>query len=297
MTSNAPALARHPSHSLGVVLVLASAVMFSLAGVLTKMVPSDSWTIVCWRGLFGAPVIAAYVVWRDGTSLGEGVASLGWRGWALATLGSACSLVFIAAFKLTYVANVTLIYATVPFLAAGLGWLMMGERVHRATLAAAGAAIAGVGIMAWGGIGSGGILGDVLALLMSMGLALYMVLIRLFKDTPAVLAAAVSSVQVFLLGWVVTDPLQVSAEDLMVLAAFGVTFAASIILLTEGTRLVPAAEAGLFGTAEIPFAILIAWLVLSELPPTASFIGGTIVLVAVVAHAALDFARGAARGG
>lgn len=291
MTSNAPALPRQPYHSLGVALVLASAVMFSLAGVLTKMVESDSLTIVCWRGLFGAPLIAAYALRREGTSLGQAVADLGWRGWALATLGSACSLAFIAAFKLTYVANVTVIYATVPFLAAGLGWMMMGERVRMGTLAAAALALAGVGLMAWGGFGTGEVLGDALALMMSAGLALYMVLIRLFRSTSAVFAAAVSAAQVFVLGWFVTDPLQASAHDLAILAAFGAAFAASIILLTEGTRLVPAAEAGLLGTAEIPFAILIAWLVLAELPPAASFIGGATVIAAVVGHAALDFLR------
>lgn len=296
MSLNASALDRHPSHALGVVLVLASAVMFSLAGVLTKMVDADSWTIVCWRGFFGAPLIAVYALWRDRVTPGEAVRRLGWRGWALATLGSLCSLAFIAAFKFTYVANVTVIYATVPFLAAGLGWLLLRERVRGTTLAAAGAALLGVAIMAAGGIGSGEILGDVLALTMSAGLALYMVLIRLFRDTSAVFAAAASAVQVFLLGWLVTDPLRASAHDLAILAAFGAAFAASIILLTEGTRLVPAAEAGLLGTAEIPFAIFIAWLVLSEMPPAASFLGGSIVIIAVVGHAGRGLLRKDAGG-
>ena len=55
--------------------------------------------------------------------------------------------------------------------------------------------------------------------------------------------------------------------------------------------MIPAAEAGLLGSAEAPFAILLAWLLLAELPPLASFAGGGIVLAAVFAHAAADFAR------
>ena len=72
---------------------------------------------------------------------------------------------------------------------------------------------------------------------------------------------------------------------------FGLSFAIAVIVWTEGTRLIPAAEAGLLGSAETPFAILLAWLVLSELPPFASFVGGTIVPVAVVAHAVHDLRK------
>ncbi len=52
--------------------------------------------------------------------------------------------------------------------------------------------------------------------------------------------------------------------------------------------MIPAAEAGLLGSSETPFAIVLAWLLLSELPPTAGFVGGGIVLAAVFVHAACD---------
>jgi hypothetical protein len=46
-------------HLLGGVLVIASALVFSLSGVLTKVIAADAWTIVCWRGLVGGLLIAA----------------------------------------------------------------------------------------------------------------------------------------------------------------------------------------------------------------------------------------------
>jgi drug/metabolite transporter (DMT)-like permease len=283
------------AHVQGVLLVLASAVAFSLAGVLTKMAASDAWTVVCWRGLFSAPLIVLYVVWRErGRPLGA-VFDLGWKGWTLATLGSLASAAFISAFKLTYVANVAVIYATVPFAAAALGWLVLRERVRASTLLAAGGAFAGVVIMVSGGIGSGHLAGDLLAVLMTLGMAIYMVLIRVFRRTPVVLALAASSLQLFLAGWFITDPLAVTAADLAVIAVFGLIFALAAILLTEGTRRIPAAEAGLLGTAETPLAPVFAWLVLAELPPVASFIGGGIVLTAVLARALRDLAVPAAR--
>lgn len=41
---------------LGIGLVLASTVAFSLYGVLTKAIESDTWTVACWRGWLFASV-------------------------------------------------------------------------------------------------------------------------------------------------------------------------------------------------------------------------------------------------
>ena len=126
---------------------------------------------------------------------------------------------------------------------------------------------------------------------MTLGSALYMVLIRMFRNSPVVLAGGVSGLLLFFVSWFVVDPLAVSQQDVVPLSLFGISFAIAVVLWTEGTKLIPAAEAGLLGSAETPFAILLAWLLLAELPPLASFVGGGIVLAAVFAHAALDIGR------
>ncbi|MEX3011204.1 DMT family transporter [Hoeflea sp. TYP-13] len=278
-------------HMLGVLLVIASALMFSLSGVLTKAIAADVWTIVCWRGLIGGAAIAAYVAWRQrGRPLGPAF-RLGPRGWVLAIVGSLSSLAFIYSFKLTYVANVAVIYATAPFMAAGLGWWIMRESVHARTFIAGGFSLLGVAIVVAGGLGTFSVGGDMMAVVMTFGNALYMVLIRRFCDVPVVWAGGMSALQLFFVSWLVTDPLAVSAQDAALLAAFGLSFAVANVLWTEGTRLIPAAQSGLFGSAETPFAIILAWLLLAELPPVASFAGGSMVLAAVFGHAAIDARR------
>ncbi len=276
---------------LGTVLVVASAVVFSLAGVFTKLIESDAWTIACWRGLCGAAVMVVYLMWRRGRWSVSVLSGLGWRGWLLAMVGSLSSLAFISAFKHSYVANVTVIYATVPFVAAVMEWGLRGQAIRPATLLAAAVSLIGVVVMVSGGIGSATLFGDGLALLMTMGMALYMVLIRTFHNTPAVLAGAASAIQLFILGWFVIDPLAVNFRDAVLLVGFGIVFAVALVLLTEGTRLIPAAETGLLSSTEAPLAPIFAWIILAELPPVASMIGGAIVLTAVFAHAGLDLRR------
>ena len=48
------------------------------------------------------------------------------------------------------------------------------------------------------------------------------------------------------------------------IATFGLSFAAASILWTEGARFLPASESGLLGAAEVPLAILFAWLILAN---------------------------------
>lgn len=275
----------------GMLLVVASAMMFSLSGVLTKSIEAQGWTILCWRGLIGGFTIAVYVVLRRESRSLRTAFRLGARGWVLASVGSLASVAFIYAFKLTYVANVALIYATAPFMAAALGWWLLRETVAAGSLLAGTMSLAGVAMVVASGSASFNLGGDLLAVAMTLGNAIYIVLIRRFHDVPVVLAGGASALQLFVLGCLMTDPLAVSQQDGLLLILFGLTFAAAVVLWTEGTQLIPAAQSGLLGTIDLPLAILLAWLVLAEFPPTTSLFGGAVVLMAVLGQATIDALR------
>lgn len=84
--------------------------------------------------------------------------------------------------------------------------------------------------------------------------------------------------------------LSVSDADWLYLAAFGVTqLGLGLLLLTEGSRRIPAAQVALIGSLDIPFAILLVWLAFSEVPPPLTMIGGGIILIAVLAHMRHDY--------
>ncbi len=277
--------------SLGASLVLASAVLFSLSGILTKAIEAGSWTILTWRGLVGGTGIACYVWLRNRRRPLSQVFRLGRDGWILAIVGGVGSITFIVAFKNTFVANVSVIYATVPFVAALLERAIRAEPIKRRTLHAAAITLVGVVIIVSGSLGSPNLDGDAVAVAMVVLNALYMVLIRTFRGTDPVLAGAASGPLLFLAGWIFTDPLDVNVRDAMLLVLFGLVFAGATVLWIEGTKLIPAAESGLLGSAETPIAIALAWLILSEVPPLASILGASIVLATVLAHAKADLAK------
>ena len=278
-----------PPRWLGAALVLGSAVMFSFSGILTKAIEAGSWEVLAWRGLVGAIGIGVYVRIRGRGRPVRDVFRVGPGGWVLAIVGGIGSITFIVAFKHTFVANVSVIYATIPFVAALLERGILGAVVPRRTLATAAVTLAGVAIIVGGSLGSPNLTGDAVAIAMVVLNALYMVLIRAFPATDAPLAAAASSLLLFGVGWLASDPLDVMSDDAVLLVVFGVVFALATVLWTEGTRLIPAAESGLLGSAETPLAIGLAWLLLAEAPPLLSLVGAGVVGGAIAVHLRADF--------
>jgi drug/metabolite transporter (DMT)-like permease len=102
---------------------------------------------------------------------------------------------------------------------------------------------------------------------------------------PAVLVGALISMAVTLpLAW----PLQAGAHDLALLAGLGVfQLAVPCLLAVRLARELPSHEIALLGQAETLLGVLWAWLFAGEHPGGAALIGGSLVLIALIANEAL----------
>ena len=272
--------------------MLASGLGFGMSGVFTRSIEGGAWEIASWRGLTATPVIVAYVWWRrrrdadpvrvrlDPVSAAQAL--------VLLALNAAAMVLLVTALQKTAVANVSVIMATIPFMAAGLGWLILREGLRRLTVIAAVVSFGGVILTVTGSLGAGNLEGDLLAVALSLTLASLIVLIRRFRGTDALLAQAGSGVVLFPVALVVADPFGMDASEMPLTVAFGLVFAVSLVLWTEGVRRLRAAEAALLATTETPCSILAAWIVVSEAPPLATVIGGLLIVGAVVTHARAD---------
>lgn len=268
--------------SAGTTLVLLSAAAFSTAGLFTRLVDADVWTMLFWRGLFGGAVIAAYVAWRDGTATAMTVRRIGWPGLAAAGCSTAATICFVNALRETTVADVLVINATAPFMTAGLAWALSGSPERRSTLMASGAALLGVLVTVAPTLGAGHLQGDLLALLMTLLISGMMVLIRHHRAVCMLPAAALSAFLCALVVWPLATPASASGETFVLLALFGtVQFGLGLLLLTLGARRISATRAALVGAIETPLAPALVWFAAAEAPPIAACIGGAIVLAAV----------------
>ncbi len=279
-------------YRLGLILVTASALIWSTAGLFTRIITADTPTLLFYRGIFGTLGIAIFMVLRERTAALASLRHVGWAGVLYAAISAAGMLCFMAALRTTSVAHVAIIYAAVPFIAGALGWAVLGERMDTRAIAASLFALAGVAVMVGMGIGDGSLLGDGLALLMTLSMAAIMIMARLFKSVPMLAAAGLSA----LLSAVAVVPLMkgfaVSPSDGIALAAFGlVNSGLGLALFTIGSRLLPPAETGLIGALDAPLAPVWVWIFFAEMPSAATWVGGAIVFTAVLSYLLLSFAK------
>jgi len=273
---------------LGFILVTASAVAWSTAGLFTRLIAADSWTLLAWRGIMGALGLALVLSLLPGPQFLRGLKNLRWVGWLFVLQSSAGMIFFLTALRHTTVAHVAVIYATVPFIAAAISWLAMREKPAAGAVASSLIALLGVAFMV--GFGREGALsGDLLALAMTFTMAVAMVVARHFPDMPLLPGSCLSALLSGLVSLPFGHPLDVSSHDVLLLTLFGLTtFAVGLPLFALGARLLPAIETALIGSLDAPLAPFWVWLVFKETPGGNTLIGAAIVFLAVGIHLALS---------
>ncbi len=282
-SGNHPARAPGPSSSriAGLWLVLVSALVFSSAGLFVKGVESDAWAILFWRGLSASVFTTVYIAWRG--NLRHEFTRMGKSGLLAAVTGALATIAFIPSFKYTSIANVSLIYAAVPFVAAVIAWIWMREIPTRPVLGASLVAFIGVIIIVGGSLSSINLVGDLLALWMTIGMAGYLCIYRRYPGTPAAGPAVLLSLLLVPVAFAAGDPFSAPLGEILVMCSFGLVFALASVTIAEGARRLPAAETALISALETPLAPLWAFLMFAEIPGDYTIVGGGIILFAVFA--------------
>jgi drug/metabolite transporter (DMT)-like permease len=270
-------------HRLGVALVAASAIAWSFSGVFARLLTVDVWTAVLLRSAFGTLYMAiGLLAVHRGRAL-VSLRSIGWTGLFVAACGGVSMVAFIGAFFYTSVANVSVIYATSPFLAAALGWFVLRERVALRTILAAAIALGGVAIMVGSSFASGRLLGDFFAFIMAATFAVMAVMLRKNRTLDMLPTNMLVCIIAGMIAAPFARPMTATALDLLVLAGFAFTsIALAFFLFLAGARRIPAAESGLITTLEVPLSPIWVYVLFGENPGLAVIVGGGIVMLAVV---------------
>ncbi|MFM8747740.1 MAG: DMT family transporter [Aestuariivirga sp.] len=279
-------------HRIGLLLVAGAALAWSTSALFVRNIDAGLTTMLFWRGLFsGLAVFVLFLVMERGRAAAI-LRSLGWPTLAVALLSAAGMITGIGALRLTTAADAMVIYATVPFMTAALAYLAIGEKPSRSTLFASLAALIGVGVMLWGAKMGGSLLGQALAVLMTLSMAGFTTVMRMHREVPMLPAMALSAwICSFGCFWF-AEPLSISTHDFLLCVAFGIVQnAAGLALYTLGSKRVPAAEATLLAALEVPFTPFWVFAFMGEVPAAQTLLGGAIVLGALFLHILLEFRR------
>ena len=272
----------------GACLVLGSATVWSFGGAIARyLTVSDSWTVVFWRSVFASAFLLAFMFWQHGSQGTQRLfRAMGWAGVGVGLCFATASTCFVVALSYTTVANVLLLQAGVPLMAALMSFLLFRERVPRATWVAIAAVIAGVAIMVSESVGANvSPIGDGLALLVALAFAGATVITRRHAHVAMMPAVCLGTLIAAGVSGAMTHGFAVSVVDGILLFAFGaLNLGLGLALFVTGVRLLPSAVAALIGIAEPVLGPLWVWLLHSEIPSQRTLVGGATVFAALLAH-------------
>ena len=272
-------------HRKGLLLTLGGVLIFTPDSLLIRLTDVDPFTLAVGRGIpAGLIMLFGYaLVKRRG--LLSSVRAIGRWGALVCLLQGTCSITFLAAFSYTSVANVLVIFACTPLIAALLSWLIFREKVSASTYWAIVGAASGLAIVASGSFGGIRWFGDSLALLNAVLLATVFTILRGHREINMIPASGIG----LLIGALVSIPFAgfppLDALQVTWLALAGVIILPlALTLLTLGPRYLPAPEVGMIMLLEAVLGPLWVWLVIQESPGIPTLIGGTVVLVVLFVH-------------
>ncbi|MBX3569662.1 MAG: DMT family transporter, partial [Rhizobiaceae bacterium] len=282
-------------HRKGLLLTAIGGALLTVDIPLIRLADGNAWSILMVRS--ATTFAAAIVIWAIWRSLSPNAPKLvpGRIGLWVASLYGLGSITFTIAVFNTSTANLVFILALVTMFAALLSWVFLRERPRNATFVAMAAMIVGVLIIVGGGIGGGGLLGDLMALCSSVFIAGAITISRAsgrdmgFTSLVGVLLPfVVTLVMVQKTGYSINAPWWIILNGAIVMPI-------SFFCLATGPRYLSAPEVSMFYLLETVFAPVWVWMIFAETPTLNSFIGGSIVIVALVSHSLWQIAQGRRR--
>ncbi|WP_454691312.1 DMT family transporter [Achromobacter aloeverae] len=282
-------------HAAGVVYTVLSAFAWSLTGYFTRLLSLDTVTMLAWRGVFGSlGMLGVVLLLRGGRWRREfhhyGKTELIYI--ANVILGT---ILLFASYVHTSVAHVAVIYAAGPIVAALMGWLLIAEIPSRPALLSSVAALAGVCIMVAAG-SDGGLLGDLMAIGMTVSSIYSIILIRRHATLPALGCSTVALLLTGIVCMPFAGHVAGSPVPLVQLLVFCIlNSAVGVAGFALGSQRLPAVVVALISTLDLPMAVAWVWLAFGEQPQWNTLLGGAMVIGAVVFYILSQVAAGRRR--
>ena len=253
--------------------------LVSTDSLFVRLADTDGWSVAFLVAALSLPLQLLLQRYLDG---GRPVEKFRAHPRGLLTVGvlSGISQVcFVTAVTRTDVANVVVIVAATPILAAVIGRVLYGERTDRRVWVAILITLAGVVIVVSASIGEPNLVGDLLALGAVAAFATNINVWRRYSTQSRFVGLAIAALVTLLIALPFAAPFGQDPRVYLACAGMGLVFnPLGRLCHTSAPRHAPAAEVALFTPVETLAAITWAWIAFSEQPPVQTFVGGGVIL-------------------
>jgi drug/metabolite transporter (DMT)-like permease len=279
------------------VFALSAGLVWSFGGVTARSAEhSDAFQYLIWRSVGIIVVIELIARWRRRPPVTPIAFTSGRMMLIADVMLLLASIAFVYALKTTTAANAAFLASMTPLIAGVFARVFLGERITRVTLVAIAVALVGLVVTVWGDLEAGDMVGNLAAVMSSVGFAGYTVCVRTdpHRDwSPvmpgyAVMMIAICGVVSVAGGKTLVPPAGDIAYGLL---HGGVFIVVGTLLFNVGARQVPAVAMVVFAQTETIFVPVWTYVFLSETPTGTSLLGGAIILAAVLGKAVVDATR------
>ncbi len=268
----------------GYMLLLFGGFCLSWGGLIVRSFETSSaWDILLLRSSFFFLGVTAFLILTYKKKAANIIIKAGLPGFFGGFVMSFSFIAFVFAMMNTSVANVVFIISTQTMFLALFGFIYLREKVSIISFLSIILAMSGILVMIGDSISSGTLFGNIVALTIPISFSILIMIIRKNPKLDLVPAIWFASLFSVLYSLVMVDFFNFSNHDIFMGFLLGVpqlTF--GFICITIGSRTTRAVTVGLLMLSETIFAPIWVWLFLNEIPPSSVFIGGTIIIFAII---------------
>ena len=268
----------------GFLLLLFGGFCLSWGGFIVRSFETtDPWEILLLRSFFFFLGVSVFLLSMYKKDAFKTIKKAGVAGLLGGFVMSFSFIAFVFAMMNTSVANVVFIISTQTMFLAIFGYFYLKEKVSLIGLLSIILAMMGITVMIGDSVSGGTLFGNLVALTIPISFSILVMIIRKNNNldlVPAIWYASISSTLISLL---MTNSLSFTNNDILMGFLLGVpqlTF--GFVCITIGSRTTKSVTIGLLMLTETIFAPLWVWLFLNEIPPISVFIGGLIIVFAII---------------
>ena len=268
----------------GPLLVFLGACCLSFGGLIVKSFEGATlWQILFWRSVFFSITVLFFLIITYRLKFINSIVKSGIPGIFGGIILSAGYVGYVFAMYNTTVANANFIIQTQVIFLAIFGYLFLKEKITKLTLASIILAFSGIFIMLGSSLSPGQMQGNIGAFVMPVSFAVLILIVRKYPNIDMIPLQLIAGIGALIIGYLMSPKILISNHDIFLgfIAGFfqvGIGF----ILITIGARTTTAALVGIIMLIEAVLGPLWAWIFISEKPPMVVFVGGSIVISAVL---------------
>jgi len=280
------------AHSRALFFVLTAGTLWSFGALTIRYMVDPQyyrWQYLFFRGLTIAGILCIYLMVKDGNRFADNFRRIGIPG-IIGALGLVGAFIcFIWSITLTTAANTLFLFATIPFLAAFMGIVILKEKIPPLTWIAMTIALIGITVMVIEGLEAGSVLGIITGFAAACGFATFSVSLRCRKETPQFATIALAGILCTILTAVVlytqSGSVLMPDRNIFLSMVHGSLVGVGLILFSIGAKYFPAAELNLLSLVEVVGGVVWVYLPIfgiNEAPSVLTVIGGCIVSGAIL---------------